>query len=107
MKLLIVDLLIPILNLEQGLSVCIRELSDHRTHVKNCPMHRDVVVVHLFQDAPVFKAPVKRLVARPCRTLHPKVPRQVAVIVGAHDLIGVPHIAVVCLCQENLVRRYC
>jgi hypothetical protein len=34
---------------------------------------------------------------RPCRTLHPKVLHQVAVVVGALDLFGVPHVAIVCL----------
>jgi hypothetical protein len=97
MKLPIVDLLIPILNFKQGLFVCDGELGDYRTCVKICPMQRDAVAVHLLQDAPVFKVPVKRLVARPCRTLHPKVFHQVAVVVGALDLIGVPHVAVVCL----------
>ncbi len=58
-------------------------------------MHRDVVAVHLLQDAPIFKAPVKRFVARPHCTLHPKVLCQVAVIVGALNLIGMPHVAVV------------
>ncbi len=58
-------------------------------------MHRDVVVIHLLQDAPVFKVPVKHLAARPRRTVHPKVLHQVAVVVGALNLIGVPHVAVV------------
>jgi hypothetical protein len=97
MKLLIVDLLIPILNLKQGLSVCNGELGDCRTCVKNSPVHCDVVAVHVLQDALVFKAPLKHLLARPCCTLHPKVLRRVAVIVGALDLINVPHVAVVCL----------
>ena len=64
---------------------------------KNRPMHRDVVAVHLLLDALIFKAPVKCLVVRPCRTLHPKVLHRVAVIVGAITLIGMPHVAVVCL----------
>ncbi len=58
-------------------------------------MHHDFVAVHLLQDALVFKVPGKRLMARPCRTLHPKVHRQVTVIVGAHNLISMPHVAVV------------
>ena len=95
MKLLIVDLLISILNLKQGLSVSDGELGDHCTRVKNRPVQRDVMAVHLLQDAPVFKAPVKHLVARPHHTLHPKVLHQVAIIVGALNLIGVPHIAIV------------
>ncbi len=87
--------LIPILNLKQGLAVRDGKLGDHRTGVKNRPVHRDVVAVHLLQDAPIFKAPVKRLVARPCRTLHSKVLHRVAVVVWALNLISVPHIAIV------------
>ncbi len=94
MKLLIVDLLISILNLKQGLSVCDGELGDHRTCVKNRPVHRDVVAV-LLQDALIFKVPVRYLVARPFHTLHPKVLHQVVVVVGALNLIGVPHVAIV------------
>ncbi len=62
---------------------------------KNHPVHCDVVAVHLLQDAPVFKASVERLVARPHHILHPKVLRWVAVIVGPLNLVGVPHVAVV------------
>ncbi len=87
--------LIPILNLEQGLAVRNGELGDHHTGIKNHPVHRDVVAVHLLQDAPIFKAPVKRLMARPCRTLHSKVLHQVAVVVWALNLISMPHIAIV------------
>ncbi len=58
-------------------------------------MHRDVVAVHLLQDAPIFKVPSKHLVARPHHALHPKVLHWVAVIVGALNLISVPHVAVV------------
>ncbi len=57
----------------------------------------DVVAVHLLQDAPVFKEPVKRLVTRPYGTLHSKVLCWVAVVVGALDLSGVPHVAIVSL----------
>ncbi len=53
------------------------------------------MAVHLLQDAPMFKAPVKPLVARPRCTLHPKVLHRVAVIDGALNLISVSHIAVV------------
>jgi hypothetical protein len=94
MKLLIVDLLISILNLKQGLSVSDGELGDHCTRVKNRPVHRDVVAV-LLQDALIFKVPVRHFMARSCHTLHPKVLRRVVVIVGALNLIGVPHIAIV------------
>jgi hypothetical protein len=94
MKLLIVDLLISILNLKQGLSVCNGELGDHCTCVKKRPVHRDVVAV-LLQDALIFKVPVRHFMARPCHTLHPKVLRQVVVIVGALNLIGMLHVAVV------------
>ncbi len=92
-KLLIIDLLIPILNLKQGLSVCDGKLRDHRTCIKNRPMHRDVMAVHLLQDTPVLKASVKHLMARPYRTLHPKVLRWVAVAVGVLNLIGMSHVA--------------
>jgi hypothetical protein len=88
-------LLIPILNLEQGLAIRDGELGTHRTGVKNRPVHHDVMVVHLLQDAPIFKAPVKCLMARPRCTLHPKVLHWVSVIVGVLNLIGVPHIAIV------------
>ncbi len=40
-------LIIPVLNLEQGLSVCDGKLGDHRTRVKKCPMRRNVVAVCL------------------------------------------------------------
>ncbi len=58
-------------------------------------MHHEVMAVHLLQDAPIFKVPVKGLVARPCHTLHPSVLRQVAIVVGALNLMGMLHIAVV------------
>ncbi len=63
--------------------------------MKNQPMHHDVMAVHLLQDAPIFKVPVKGLVARPRHTLHPKVLRRVAVVVGALNLIGMLHVAIV------------
>ncbi len=58
-------------------------------------MHCDVMAVQLLQDAPIFKVPVQHLVARLCCTLHPKVLHWVAVVVGALNLIGVPHVAIV------------
>jgi hypothetical protein len=58
-------------------------------------MHCDVVAVHLLQDAPIFKVPVKHLVVRPCRTLHSKFLHRVAVVVWALKLIGVPQVAIV------------
>ncbi len=94
--------LIPILNLEQGLAVRDGELGDYRTGVKNRSLHRDIVAVHLLQDAPIFKMPVKRLVARPCRTLQSKVLHWVAVLVWELNLISVPHVAIVSL---NAVAR--
>jgi hypothetical protein len=87
--------LIPILNLKQGLAVRNGELGGHRTGVKNRPVHRDVLVVHLLQDAPIFKAPIKHLMARLCHTLHSKVLHRVAVVVWALNLISVPHVAIV------------
>jgi hypothetical protein len=63
--------------------------------MKNHPVHRYVMAVHLLQDVPIFKVPVKHLVARPHCTLHPKVLCQVAVVVGALNFIGMPHLVVV------------
>jgi hypothetical protein len=58
-------------------------------------MRGNVVAVHILQDAPVFKMPIEHLMTRPCCTLHLKVLHWVAVVVGALDLFGMPHIAVV------------
>jgi hypothetical protein len=53
------------------------------------------VAVGPLKDPPVLEAAVEGLVARPRRRLHPEIPRRVAVVVGALDLVGVPHVAVV------------
>ncbi len=58
-------------------------------------MHGDVVTVGLLEDPPVLEAAVEGLMARPHCRLHPKIRCWVAVVVGALDLVGVPHVAVV------------
>jgi hypothetical protein len=67
----------------------------------------------------MFKVPVKRLVARPCHTLHPMALHWIAVVVGALNLISTPHVAVVrmrspgsrqwdrTLFKKNVVSRTC
>ncbi len=58
-------------------------------------MQLDIVVVGPLEDPPVLEAAIEGLVARPRRRLHPQIPRRVAVVVGALDLVRVPHVAVV------------
>jgi hypothetical protein len=87
-------LLIPVLDLKQGLSVCNGELRDHCTHVKERPVLCDAVAVDLLEDTPILEVPVKDLVTRPHCTLRTDVLGQVAVIVGTLDLVAVLHVAV-------------
>ncbi len=58
-------------------------------------MQLDVVAVGPLKDPPVLQAVVESLVTRPRRRLHPKISLGIAVVVGALDLVGVPHVAVV------------
>jgi hypothetical protein len=58
-------------------------------------VHGDVVMVGLLKDPPVLEVAIEGLVTRPCCQLHPMIHCRVAVVVGAIDLVGVPHIAVV------------
>ncbi len=53
------------------------------------------MTVGLLEDPPVLEAAIEGLVARPRCRQHPKIRCRVAVLVGALDLVGVPHIAVV------------
>ena len=49
------------------------------------------------KDPPVLEAVIEGLMARPCRQLHPKISLRITAIVGALDLVGVPHIVIVSL----------
>jgi hypothetical protein len=61
-------IIVAILHLEQGLSICDRELGDHQSHVKNHPVFGNVMMVGLLEDPSVLE--------------HPKIRCRVAVIVG-------------------------
>ncbi len=92
---LVVPQLVPVLHLEERLSVGNTELGDHRTRSEHHPVQPDVVAVGPLKDPPVLEAAGKGLVARPCRRLHPEISPGITVVVGALDLVRVPHVAVV------------
>ena len=58
-------------------------------------MFKNVVAVHLPEDAPKFKARIEGLVTRPNTSLHRFILRRVAVVVGAFNFVGMPHVPVV------------
>jgi hypothetical protein len=94
---LVVPQLVPVLHLEERLSVGDTELGDHHTRSEHRPVQPDVVVVGPLKDPPVLEVAVKGLVARPRHQLHPEISPGITVIVEALDLVGVPHVAVVSL----------
>ncbi len=57
-------------------------------------MHRDVVAVGLLLDAPIIKGTLECLVRRPRCALYAEVLCWVTVLLGALNLVGVPHVAV-------------
>ncbi len=94
---LVVPQLVPVLHLEERLSVGDTELGDHRTRSEHRPVQPGVVAVGPLKDPPYLEAAVKGLVARPRRRLHPEISLGITVVVGALGLVGVPHVAVVSL----------
>ncbi len=88
-------LLIPILHLEEGLSVCHTELGDDSARNENTPMLRYVVALGPLKDPPVLERAIEGLVTRPRHRLHLEILGGVAIVVGALDLVGVPHVAIV------------
>jgi hypothetical protein len=92
---LVIPQLVLLLHLKERLSVGDTKLGDHRTRSEHRPVQPDVVAVGPLKDPPVREAAVKGLVARPRRRLHPKISPGITVVVGALDLVGVPHVAVV------------
>jgi hypothetical protein len=92
---LVVPQLVPVLHLKERLSIGDTELGDHRTHSEHRPVQPNAMAVGPLKDPPVLEAAVKGLVARPCCRLHPKISPGITVVVGALDLVGVPHVAIV------------
>ena len=88
-------LFISVLDLKEWLAIHDVELGNDGARVKDAPVLQDVVTVHLPKDPPVLEAAVEGLVSRPYARLHAKILGGVAIVVGALDLVGVPHVAVV------------
>ncbi len=60
-------------------------------------MQPNVVAVGPLEDSSVLEVAIEGLVPKPCRRLHPKISLRITVVVGALDLVGVLHIAIVSL----------
>jgi len=71
-------------------------------------MHSDVVAECPLEYPPVLEAAVEGLVVQPCRRLHLEILGTIAAIVGALDLVRVPHVAIVglnALARQEVARE--
>ena len=77
--------------------MCDGELRHHRARPEHIAVRHYVVAVDLGEDPPVLQLPLERLVMRPCFPLHCPILRQIRVVGGTFNFVGVAAVPLVSL----------